>query len=41
MTTDGRTVCALEPEERVEVRFGEDQALLAQVSGRELLPPPA
>ena len=33
VTTDGRTVCALEPEERIEVRFNESQALLAQVSG--------
>ncbi len=33
VTTDGRTVCALEPEERVEVRFADAQALLAQVSG--------
>ena len=33
VTTDGRTVCALEPEERVEVHFVDKQALLAQVSG--------
>jgi NAD+ kinase len=33
VTTDGRTVCALEPEERVEVRFAKSRALLAQVSG--------
>ena len=33
VTTDGRTVCALEPEEQVEVRFAKAQALLAQVSG--------
>jgi len=33
VTTDGRTVCALEPEERVEVHFRDGQALLAQVSG--------
>ena len=33
VTTDGRTVCALEPEERVEVHFVNQQALLAQVPG--------
>ena len=33
VTTDGRTACTLEPEERVEVHFRNDQALLAQVSG--------
>lgn len=33
VTTDGRTVCALGPEERVQVHFVDDQALLAQVSG--------
>ncbi len=33
VTTDGRTVCALEPEEHVSVRFRDNQALLAQVSG--------
>ena len=33
VTTDGRTVCALEPQERIEVRFRDDQALLALVSG--------
>ena len=33
MTTDGRRVCTLEPEHRVEVRFEEGTALLAQVPG--------
>ena len=33
LTTDGRLVCALEPEERVEIRFGEGLACLAQVPG--------
>lgn len=33
VTTDGRRVCSLEPEERVEVRFSEGAAQLAQVSG--------
>ena len=33
VTTDGRTVCTLGPQERVELRFVDDQALLAQVSG--------
>jgi len=33
LTTDGRLVCALEPQERVEVRFGEGLARLAQVPG--------
>lgn len=33
VTADGRTACTLEPEERVEVQFRDDQALLAQVSG--------
>ena len=33
VTADGRTACTLEPEERVEVHFRKDQALLAQVSG--------
>ncbi len=33
VTTDGRHVCSLEPQERVEVRFSEGVAQLAQVSG--------
>jgi NAD+ kinase len=33
LTTDGRLVCALEPRERVEVRFDEGLARLAQVPG--------
>ena len=33
MTADGRTACTLEPQERVEVHFSDDQSLLAQVSG--------
>jgi NAD+ kinase len=33
VTTDGRTVCTLAPQERVEVRFRHDVALLAQVAG--------
>jgi NAD+ kinase len=33
VTTDGRTVCSLEPEERIEIRFVDRRALLAQVSG--------
>ncbi len=33
LTTDGRRVCALEPQERVEIRFGEGVARLAQVPG--------
>jgi NAD+ kinase len=33
LTTDGRLVCALEPRERVEVRFDEALARLAQVPG--------
>jgi len=33
VTTDGRTVCSLPPRGRVEIRFEEDQALLAQVPG--------
>jgi len=33
VTTDGRTVCTLGPEEQVEVRFRHDMALLAQVAG--------
>jgi NAD+ kinase len=33
VTTDGRTVCTLGPEEQVEVRFCHDVALLAQVAG--------
>jgi len=33
LTTDGRSVCALGPLERAEVRFGEGQARLAQVPG--------
>jgi NAD+ kinase len=33
VTTDGRTVCTLAPQELVEVRFRHDMALLAQVAG--------
>ena len=33
VTTDGRRVCALAPEERVELRFRENVAQLAQVPG--------
>ena len=33
VTTDGRTICTLEPQEHVEVRFRHEMALLAQVSG--------
>ena len=33
VTTDGRRVCALEPEERVELRFREGVAHLAQLPG--------
>jgi NAD+ kinase len=33
VTTDGRTVCTLGPEEQVEVRFREDMTWLAQVAG--------
>jgi NAD+ kinase len=33
VTTDGRTVCTLGPQEQVEVRFRQDMALLAQVAG--------
>jgi len=33
VTTDGRTVCTLGPQEQVEVRFRHDMALLAQVAG--------
>jgi NAD+ kinase len=33
VTTDGRTVCTLEPREQVEVRFCHETALLAQVAG--------
>lgn len=33
LTTDGRTVCSLEPQERTEVSFERDVALLAQVEG--------
>lgn len=33
VTTDGRTVCTLAPQEQVEVRFKHDMALLAQVAG--------
>jgi NAD+ kinase len=33
VTTDGRTVCTLAPQERVEVRFERDRALLAQTGG--------
>jgi NAD+ kinase len=30
VTTDGRRICALEPQDRVELRFERDRALLAQ-----------
>jgi len=33
VTTDGRTVCSLDPREQVAVRFKPDTALLAQVAG--------
>jgi NAD+ kinase len=33
VTTDGRKACTLEPQERVEVRFRHDVAVLAQVKG--------
>jgi NAD+ kinase len=33
VTTDGRTVCTLAPQEQVEVRFKHDMVLLAQVAG--------
>lgn len=33
VTTDGRTVCTLAPQERVEVRFEREKALLAQAPG--------
>ncbi|MEX1142905.1 MAG: NAD(+)/NADH kinase [Thermoleophilaceae bacterium] len=33
VTTDGRTICSLAPNERIEVRFCRDMALLAQVAG--------
>jgi NAD+ kinase len=33
VTTDGRRVCRLDPQERVEVRFEREQALLAQAPG--------
>lgn len=33
VTTDGRTVCSLEPREQAEVRFRHDVAALAQVDG--------
>ena len=33
VTTDGRPVCTLDPQERVEVRFRDGMALLAQVGG--------
>ncbi len=33
LTTDGRTVCALAPQETVRIRFEEDRALLAQTPG--------
>ena len=33
VTTDGRTVCSLEPNEEVEVRFRPRSAMLAQVAG--------
>jgi NAD+ kinase len=33
LTTDGRRVCSLGPEQQAEIRFERDQALLAQMSG--------
>ena len=33
VTTDGRIVCSLEPQEEMEVRFRHDQVLLAQLPG--------
>jgi NAD+ kinase len=33
VTTDGRTVCTLAPQQRVEIRFGRERALLAQRPG--------
>ena len=33
LTTDGRTACTLDPQERAEISFGDDMALLAQVPG--------
>ncbi len=33
VTTDGRRACSLDPEERIEVRFARDGALLAQLPG--------
>ncbi len=33
LTTDGQTVCALAPEEEVEIRFRRDTAQIAQVGG--------
>lgn len=33
LTTDGRRVCGLDPQESIEIRFENDQALLAQVDG--------
>jgi NAD+ kinase len=33
VTTDGRTVCPLGPEETIEMRFEHDQVLLAQRPG--------
>ena len=33
VTTDGRTICTLAPQEQVEVAFRHDMALLAQVAG--------
>ena len=41
VTTDGRRVRALEPGESLEIRFHDDQALLAQAAGRHVLRPPA
>jgi NAD+ kinase len=33
VTTDGRIVCPLEPQDEMHVRFDHDQALLAQLPG--------
>ena len=33
LTTDGRTACTLDPQERAEIGFVTDMALLAQLPG--------
>ena len=40
VTTDGRTVCALEPEERIEVHFRNEPGAARPGVGRVLLSPP-